>query len=311
MDLRTQNTSMIDLSEKNKWKKEKRQLYSRDGEPLPIDGGPYGIAYDEDGLPVPDWDIEEDDDAHGLTGSDGRRRCARIIGAVNMKDYLHLVKRTMPDWGKRFGLVKKAGIGYFGTYTIDDAKLCITTEDFGYKIPVEEEHLAPYPPYLRLCYGELHGDQDSIRIFTGLSEIHLLKDIDLKEVHYMIHGLGYVCYNHPIWEEDRWWGEGIDVYPQKVGSGMPGNKGPIFYSWYYRLPPWMPGLCLEGEDGDYISGPLALKRKAKEERERIFREKINEEQLIKLKARRYMERVQRIKEEAEAALAGAIDMEKE
>ena len=297
---------------KTKPKKERRQLYSKDGDPLPLDGGPYGIAYDEDGLPVPDWEVEEADaDGEGLTTADGRRRCARVIGAVNMKDYLHLVKRTMPDWGKRFGLVKKTGVGYFGTYTTEEAKLCITTEDFGYKIPDEELHLAPTPPYLRLCYGEQHGAQESIRIFTGLSEIHLLKDLDLKEVHYMIQALGYVCYNHPVWEEDRWWGEGIDVYPQKVGAGLPGGEGPMFYSWYYRLPPWMPGLCLEGEDGDYISGPLALKRKAKEERERIFHEKEDEENLIKLKARAKDERLRRLKEEAEEAAARAEDEEKE
>ena len=56
----------------------------------------------------------------------------------------------------------------------------------------------------------------------------------------------------------------------------------MFYSWYYRLPPWMPGLCLEGEDGDYIAGPIALKRKAKEERERVAMERTNEENLVKL-----------------------------
>ena len=291
--------------------REKRQLYTKDGEALPLDGGPYGIAFDADGLPVHDWAIEEDADGEGPTTADGRRRAARVVGAVDMKDYLHLVKRTMPDWGKRFGLQKRAGVGYFGTYSLEEAKLCVTSEDFGYKIPDEERHLAPTPPYLRLCYGELHGAAESIRLFTGLSEIHLRKELDLKQVHYMVQGLGYVCYNLPVWEEDRWWGEGIDVYPQKVGAGLPGGEGPTFYSWYYRLPPWMPGLCLEGEDGDYIAGPIALKRKAKEERERVFMEQTNEENLVKLKARAQEQRAQRLKEEAEDAAAAAEDEERE
>ena len=64
-----------------RWKKEKRQLYSTDGEPLPLFGGPYGIAYDEHGLPVEDIDIEEDEDGLGTKGSDGRRRGARQPGA--------------------------------------------------------------------------------------------------------------------------------------------------------------------------------------------------------------------------------------
>ena len=64
---------------KKHWKKEKRQLYTKDGEALPLDGGPYGIAFDEDGLPVHDWDIEEDADGEGLTAADGRRKNARIM----------------------------------------------------------------------------------------------------------------------------------------------------------------------------------------------------------------------------------------
>lgn len=290
-------------------KYERPQLYDKEGNPLDMSKGPYGLAWDEDGLPVPDWEIDYSDQTEGAIAEDGRKRGAKIKGCINVKDYLHLVKRTNPDWGKRFGLVKKTNVGFFGTYTIEEAKLCLTTEDFGFHL-AEDAHMAPYPPLIRLCYGEHHGEQESIRIFTGLSELHLLKDLDLKECHYMIQSLGYVCYNHPIWEEDRWWGEGIDVYPQKVGCGLPGGKGPIFYSWYYRLPPFMPGLVLEGEDGDYVSGPIALKRKAKDERERILREKENEENFLSLKQKAKEQRAARLKKEAEDMAADA-DEEKE
>lgn len=191
-------------------------------------------------------------------------------------------KRMPPTWGKRFGSVRKERVGYFGSYTVEDAKLCLTTENFGWKLG-EDAHLAPFPPYIRLCYGELHGEQDSIRIFTGMSEIHLLKDLDLREVHYMLHGLGYVCYNTPHWEEDRWWGEGIDCFPQRVSAGLPGGKGPMFYSWYYRLPPWMPGLVLEGEEGDHLNGPTALKIKAQQLHRVMDAEKANEDKLVELK----------------------------
>ena len=164
------------------------------------------------------------------------------MGAVHLKDYVQYVKRLNPTWGKKFGYVKKDRVGFFGSFTVDEAKLCLTTEDFGWKLG-EDAHLAPSPPYVRLCYGEHHGEQESIRLFTGLSEVHLLKDLDVREVHYMLQGLGYVSYNTPTFEEDRWWGEGIDVYPQRVSAGLAGGKGPMFYSWFYRLPPWVPGLA--------------------------------------------------------------------
>lgn len=211
-----------------------------------------------------------------------RRRGARIEGAIDLKDYAKHIKRIPPTWGKRFGSVRKERVGYFGSYTVEDAKLCLTTENFGWKLG-EDAPLAPYPPYVRLCYGELHGEQESIRIFTGMSEIHLLKDLDLRKVHYMLHGLGYVCYNTPHWEEDRWWGEGIDCFPQRVSAGLPGGKGPMFYSWYYRLPPWMPGLVLEGEEGDYLNGPTALKIKAQQLHRVMDAEKANEDRLVELK----------------------------
>jgi hypothetical protein len=268
------------------WKREKKQYWDFDGNPLDIEGGPHSLCYDEDGLPVCDFDIVEDAPGEGTAGPDGRRRGARIVGAIDLNKIASKVTRSPPDWGKRFGLVRKTGVGFFGAYTIEEAKLCLTTEDFGFKIPDHEKHLMPYAPVVRLCYGELHGEPESMRLFTGLSEIHMLKDADFKETHYMLHKLGYVCYNHPMnFGDDRYWGEGIDAYPQGVHCGMPGGKGPMFYSWYYRLPPWMPGLALEGEDGDYISGPIAMRRKAKEEKDRIKSEQQNEENLIKLKAR--------------------------
>ena len=36
---------------------------------------------------------------------------------------------------------------------------------------------------MRLCYGELHGEEpESIRLFTGESEIHLLRDLHQLEL---------------------------------------------------------------------------------------------------------------------------------
>lgn len=295
-----------------RWKKEKRQLYSKDGEPLPLFGGPYGIAYDEHGLPVEDIDIEEDEDGLGTKGSDGRRRGARVVGRVSAKDYAHLVKRTFPDWGKRFGLVKKPEVGYFGAFSLDEAQLCLTTEDFGFKIPDDEAALAPFPPLVRLCYGELHGEEpESIRLFTGESEIHLLRDLELAAAHAMLQRLGYVCYNHPgTAEPERWWGEGVDLFPQKSGAGLPGGKGPTFYSWFYRLPPWMPGLVLEGEEGDPISGPIALKRKAAEEQSNRERECEIERGLLALKEKISAQR-ELSKPTAAEPLAEPEDEEKE
>ena len=33
------------------------------------------------------------------------------------------------------------------------------------------------------------------------------------------------------------------------------------HTQYMRMPPFLPGLVLEGEPGDYMGGPVALKRK--------------------------------------------------
>lgn len=241
-------------------------LFDRAGKPR--GDKPLGIAYTEDGVPVPDWDIVIEE---------GERRGARIEGAIDLKDYV--TDRSPPSWGKRFGLVRKTRVGAFGSLTTDEAKLCLTTEDFGWVLGEE----SPVPPYVRLCYGELHGEQESIRIFTGLSEIHLLKDLDVREVHYMLQGLGYVCYNVPAYDEDRWWGPGIDCFPQKVSAGLPGGKGPMFYSWYYRLPPWMPGLVKEGEAGDYLNGPIALKIRQSQIHKTMQAQKDGEDHLDELK----------------------------
>jgi hypothetical protein len=119
----------------------------------------------------------------------------------------------------------------------------------------------------------------------------------------MLQGLGYVSYNVPQWEEDRWWGEGIDVYPQKVSAGLAGGKGPMFYSWYYRLPPWMPGLALEGEDGDYNNGPLALKKKMQEEHKEMEYQKLNEDHMLDLKQKALEQREDWLSQAAEAAEA--------
>ena len=67
------------------------------------------------------------------------------------------------------------------------------TETFGWKLG-EDAPLAPTPPYVRLCYGELHGEQESLRIFT---EIHLLKTLDVTQVHAMVQSLGYISYCVP------------------------------------------------------------------------------------------------------------------
>ncbi|KAJ1463066.1 hypothetical protein M885DRAFT_504595 [Pelagophyceae sp. CCMP2097] len=259
------------------------QLYDKAGNAKLEGDAPLGIAYDEDGCPVPDWELVFDPTDESRDAN-GRRCTAKIVGAINVDEHLHLIKRAHPDWGKKFGQVMKPQVGYFGAYTVDTAKLCLCTEDFGWKLG-DDAHLAPTPPYIRLCYGEHHGEQDSIRLFTGLSEIHLLKDLDLTEVHHMIQGLGYVSYNTPNEEEDRWWGEGVDVFPQRVTAGLAGGKGPIFYSWFYRLPPWMPGLVLEGEAGDPLNGPLALKLRKKYEHEDMMAEKLAEDRVADLKRR--------------------------
>eukprot|EP00634_Sargassococcus_sp_CCMP2135_P016900 CAMPEP_0198649840 /NCGR_PEP_ID=MMETSP1467-20131203/4556_1 /TAXON_ID=1462469 /ORGANISM="unid. sp., Strain CCMP2135" /LENGTH=287 /DNA_ID=CAMNT_0044385647 /DNA_START=14 /DNA_END=877 /DNA_ORIENTATION=+ len=258
------------------------QLYNGlTGEAKREGDAPLGIGYDEDGIPHPDWRVE----VEGLEPDPktGRRRGAKIVGAIDLKDLAGTVTRHPPTWGKKFGRTTVEGVGDVGALTVEEAVLCLTTEDFGFRLGADADK-APYKaPYVRLCYGELHGEQASIRYFVGLSELHLLKDLDLRECHYALQRLGYVCYNSPEnLDEERWWGPGINACPHKVTAGVPGGKGPAFYSWYYRLPPWMPGLVLEGEDADYLNGPLALKLKARHEHRHMHAQKTQEDGLANL-----------------------------
>ena len=106
----------------------------------------------------------------------------------------------------------------------------------------------------------------------------------------MLQALGYVCYNVPQPTEDRFWGEGIDVYPTKVYRGDGGvvdnkTKGPMYYSWYYRLPPFVTGLALEGEEGDPLGGPEARLRQNRLKKIEQDQQDLNEERLAALKAR--------------------------
>jgi hypothetical protein len=268
-------------------------IYDHEGNLKKEGDGPLGVAYDAEGIPVPDWEIV--DTSKNAAGTDvldenGRRRGGyRIRGMVKMQDYAMGTRRCYPQWGKRFGLVTKKKIGRFGSYTVAEAKLCLTTEDFGFKLG-EDAARAPTPPLIRVRYGEVHNEPESICIYTGLSEVHLSHKEDIKEVHYMLQGLGYVCYNVPEGNEERFWGEGIDVYPTKVYRGDGGvvdnkTQGPTYFSWYYRLPPFVAGLALEGEEGDEVGGPEARLRQARGKRLAQDQEDLNEERLAALRAR--------------------------
>ena len=76
----------------------KQQLYSEDGVPKRAGDAPLGIAYDADGLPVPDWEVEGENE--GARDATGRRRAPRVKGAVQLKDYVKYVRRATPTWGK-------------------------------------------------------------------------------------------------------------------------------------------------------------------------------------------------------------------
>ena len=260
------------------------QLYNGlTGEAKKDGDAPLGIGYDEDGLPRPDWSIEVEEGAGEPDPKTGlRKRGAKILGALKLGDLGGSVRRFPPTWGKRFGLSVVVGVGEVGAFSLEEAKLCLTTEDFGWDLGGDGPKEAQGPPYVRLCYGELHGQQESIRFFTGLSEIHCLRDLDLRHCHSLLQSLGYLCYNSPEnLDEDRYWGPGINACPQKVTSGD--AKGPCFFSWYYRLPPWMPGLVLEGEDADYLNGPFALKLKERQHHDRMALQKNQEDHLLLLK----------------------------
>ena len=57
------------------------QLYDHLGNPKKEGDPPLGIGYDEDGMPVPDWDVVVDA-THDNPDENGRRRGAKIVGAV-------------------------------------------------------------------------------------------------------------------------------------------------------------------------------------------------------------------------------------
>jgi len=183
-------------------------------------------------------------------------------GALKVTDYRPPARR-MPTVGKSYGAERSAADEVTGTLDLEDVKEILESEDFGFTIPEEEQHLCPLPPYVRVCWGEEYGQAQSLRIFVAISELHLSKDINQWDVIDFVEKLGYVCYNtgETAWRKDRW---GLHrPEPQKVSAGLPNGKGPMFHSWYYRLPPWMPGLVHEGEPGDYLNGTVALARKEK------------------------------------------------
>ncbi|KAH8047485.1 hypothetical protein JL722_13114 [Aureococcus anophagefferens] len=171
---------------------DKMTIYDHEGNLKKEGDGPLGIAYDAEGIPVPDWEIVDTSKTAGgvdVLDEQGRRKGGLQVRVVKMKDYANATKRCYPQWGKRFGLVTKPRVGRFGSYTCDEAKLCLTTEDFGFKLG--EDAKAPTPPLIRLRYGEVHNEPESIAMFTGLSEVHLSHKEDIKEVHYMLQALGY------------------------------------------------------------------------------------------------------------------------
>ena len=161
---------------------------------------------------------------------------------MQLKDYVKYV-RPRVHVGPA-GEVHKPRVG-LGAFTTDDAKLCLLTEDFLAGSWGRIAHLAPTPPYVRLCYGEAPRRAGLARIFTGLSEIHLLKNLDLdggprhaSNVRLRVLLRARRDIGRPAALVGCW----RDVHPQAVSAGLPGGKGPMFYSWHYRLPPWAPGF---------------------------------------------------------------------
>jgi len=70
-------------------------------------------------------------------------------------------------------------------------------------------------------------------------------------------------------------------------GGTEGQKkqGPTYYSWYYRLPPFVEGLALEGEDGDPYGGPEALMQKARAKKLEDAQEALAKERVAALRER--------------------------
>ena len=104
-----------------------------------------------------DWEV------HGGDGavSDGSRRGPQVKGAVQLKDYVGTCAR--PD-GASASARCTSRAWLLGAFTSDDA-LCLLTMTPGEV--GEDAHLALTPPHVRLCYGELHGEQDSLRILRA------------------------------------------------------------------------------------------------------------------------------------------------
>ena len=166
-----------------------------------------------------------------------------------------------PVWGKRFGLATRKRVGRVGTLTVEKAKECLEKESFGFRMA----EAVDVPPLIELRYGEVHNECASVTIVAGLSELHLSHKENIQDVHYMLMGLGYVSYT-PVDQDQtgeevpRFWGEGISTSPSKHYAGDGGavsikQQGPTYYTWHYRLPPFVEGLAMEGEAGDPRGGP--------------------------------------------------------
>ena len=260
---------------------EEIKLYHKDGREKE-DGEVLGIAYDVNGVPIPDWqivDTSKDADGETLMDKYGRRRGGyRVEGAIKPDEYWGDPGRRYPEWGNTYGKELRMNVGEIGTYSVRDAQLCLTTEDFGWQLGKDADLIAGKgPPLLTLCYGEMFQATESIRLFTGLSEIHLSHTCDLTEVHRMLLNLGYIAYHPPTQTQERHWGDGIDQHPVKCTldpKNEPGLRGPLTYwSWYYRMPPFLHGLWLPGEFGDGDNGPRALKYA--EQRNKFFDDEKN------------------------------------
>ncbi|KAJ8602574.1 hypothetical protein CTAYLR_008769 [Chrysophaeum taylorii] len=259
-----------------------RRLFDKFGKEKKEGDAPLGLAYDEDGLPVGDWQIEDtrfDSKGRTVLDANGRRRgYLEITGLIKEPER----KRKFPTWGKKFGAALKDLAGVVGTFTIADAKLCLETENFGWQLGDDDVRV---PPLVALRYAEDHCECESIVLFTGLSEIHLDNHEDHGDLHSMLQDLGYVCYNPPTMES-RYWGDHIDNSP-KIEQAPPdlNTPGPTWYTWFYRLPPYLMNLAVEGEEDDYLNGPIARRYKKKAQAEALLDKKLLDERKAALDAR--------------------------
>ena len=74
-------------------------------------------------------------------------------------------------------------------------------------------------------------------------------------------------------------------YAGDGGAVSPTQQGPTYYTWHYRLPPFVEGLALEGESGDPRGGPEALLRAARLKKLELQQEQLQEERATALRAR--------------------------